>query len=241
MDTRKPLKLTATEFMVGAQQIVLSRRYGRRDEEELNHRFVQSQAYRLNEELLSQQHREIDCARTMEVNGFPVELSLKRFYEHENYVCRLVYLHEVAGEMRKIAVEPPELQLLELAGWIASKYYAQPPSGLRIYYHVLSNDPREAAVKESWFRQFPLGDNVQVEQFVAEKIDQIRIAFDLLDEDLPNCTDDQRHATADSPYRKCRDFCPARFNCTQFAAYLAAGALRNETNDAALVGINPGA
>lgn len=229
-----PLHLTIDEFLLSAQELVLRERHGPFPRAIAKATMGANVRALVKEALRS---RKVECHVLFGVGDLVIRLSCHGIYEHEGRLCRIVYLSGDEAADRKAGPRPEELELIELADWVAEKYYATPPLGLRLYYHVFAGKVCESHISESWYREFPLRTDAEMQTRVAERAHRIAEALLRSDADLPECSSDERHATVAAPYRKCRDHCPARFRCQQIARYYEKQNAQNIANERALASI----
>lgn len=218
--TKPTLNFTPAMFFTGPQEVVLAYRHGRCDEEDTNHRMDRTNIYQATEAQL--RHRELsNCEITIETPGLITNLQLKRCYHHEGRLCRVHYLSESASEIRKQQVKSYEIELAQVAAWAAARYFATPPLGIRLIYHVLAAEETASPIAEAWVVDLPLAPRAKIEALVSKRLGAIAAALNLPDEALPECDMDERHGTDAKPFKKCLDSCRARKTCCQFACYLA--------------------
>jgi len=230
----EPLKLTVDQFLLGPQEIVLGCRYPRSDASR-KPVIPGATIRRAIEEALKP--REIRARASFEVGNAIVELTSDGFYEHQGRLCKIVFLSEPQAEDRKNAPHARELELLNVAGWVAQRYFATPPQGLRLYYHVLGKGGPDAEIEHSWYREFPLVPEDEIQPLISERTRRIVQAFSCPDERLPECTLSEREGVPATQYSKCRDWCPARQHCHQIQRYYRKAAERSLSNQRVLESI----
>lgn len=210
------LILTIDEFLAAPQEVVLLHRHGRTDSGRSRTPIGSNVRHAIKEVLRS---REIDCHVTFEVCGTAIRLNTAGFYENEGRLCRIVYLSSQQAETRRSQATARELELVRIAGWVAERYFATPPKGLRLYYHVFRTSGPDADICESWYREYPLAPESEVRQVVAERTQRLGEALAKPDAALLECTVEERDGAPGSEYSKCRDWCPARQHCQQIDRY----------------------
>ena len=228
------LSLTIDEFLAAPQELVLRHRHGRSDRRRVVTVMGAEIPHAMKEALRS---REIHCDVTVEVCGTAIRLNTEGFHEHGGRLCRIFYLSRQDAELRRNGPMAQELELLTTAGWVAEHYFARPPKGLRLYYHVFRTSGPNAEICESWYREYPLAPESEIRQAVAKRTARIAEALTQPDEELPECTVDERNGALGSEYSKCRDWCPARAHCQQIERYYAKQTERSLANERALASI----
>lgn len=233
-------RLTVDEFLRGPQELILLRRHGRGgDVDRPSYPAVGADIRSAIKEAL--RAREIRCRVKFEVGDAVIELRSDDLYEHEGRLCKIIFLHRREAQDRKLDCEPPELQSLRLAGWVADHHFANSPAGLRIYYHVFGKGGADAQIKESWYREFPLAPEEDIRALVTDRTRQLSEALSLPDDALPECSQQERTQPPRAGYSKCRDWCPARQHCHQMHRFYAAATERYLAGERALESIDPGA
>jgi hypothetical protein len=228
------LELTIDEFLLSPQELTLRKRHGV-VERELSQSVVGENARRLVQQTLCS--RKLECHVRFRLGDLVFKLASRGIYEHEGRLCRIVYLSRNEAAARRASPLPNELDLIELAGWVAQQHFATPPLALRLYYHVFDGSGPEAQICESWYREFSLRSDAEMRTLVVERAHRISEALKRADENLPECTLEERHATEDAPYRKCRDYCPARAHCRQIKRHYDKETARSVANEKFLAGI----
>lgn len=181
--------------------------------------------------------REIHAHVTIGFEDAVVELTTEGFYEHEGRVCKILFLSPHQSDERNKEPDARELEALRVAGWVAEHYFATPPLGLRLYYHVFGKGGADAEINQSWYREFPLPSDHEIRPLITERTRRIAEALTLPDEALPECTVIERDGILGSEYRKCRDWCPARQHCQQIGRYYAKETECSLANERALANI----
>ena len=228
------LKLTVDQFLRGPQEIVLIHRHGRAHQSDRPTLIGAKIRSDMKEALRS---REINSHVKFGVQETVIELTTDGFHENEGHLCKVVFLPPQHAEDRRTNPNPPELLALELAGWVAAHFFATPPLGLRLYYHVFGKGGEVAEVEQSWCREFALAAEENIRPLVVEQTRRIGEAFTRPDETLPECTVEERDAAPGSEYSKCRDWCPARKHCEQIHRHYREETERSLAGERALASI----
>jgi hypothetical protein len=228
------LKLTVEDFLLGPQEILLVDRYGGQEGRDAPAASGATLRKIIKKALLS---RAIQAHVTVGFDIPVIELTTEGFYEHEGRVCKIILWPPQRAEERKNERSERELQAIRVAGWITEHYFATPPLGLRLYYHVVAKGVQDREIKESCYREFPLASEDEIRPIIAERVRRITEAFTKPDDALPECTVDERHGTPGSEYSKCKDWCPARKNCQQIRRYYQKETERSLANERALARI----
>lgn len=229
------LELTVDKFLRGSQELVLLRRHPETQRTIKPATRMGAETRRQIKEAL--RSREVHCHVTFGVADIAVKLRCEGVYEHEGHLCRIVYLSQKEAEGLDRNAEPAELEGLKISGWVAERYYATPPNGLRLYYHVFDSPDAAAEICQSWYREFPLADEAEMRSLVATRTQRIAEAFKKPDEALPECTLLEREGRPGAEYSKCRDWCPARAHCQQINRYYDAATARWVAGERALAAI----
>ena len=209
--------LTLAEFFTSAQEVVLCRRHGRCGEDPDNHRAEKSDIYRLIESSLKL--RQLDFAScAFRFGKLFARLSAKRFYHHEGYVCRFFYLNGRYRDVRPDGPSQQELELAQVATFVIDQYFQEPSLGIRLYYVCLSPELCDNPILERKVVRAPKWNAERVKRIIEDRLHKLSTAVSLADESLPECSLEERFGSAFNPYRKCRDFCRARFHCHQYAS-----------------------
>ncbi|MEY2563575.1 MAG: hypothetical protein QOH88_1768 [Verrucomicrobiota bacterium] len=230
----QPLTLSADQFLLGPQEIVLINRHGCDDAGRAPLAPGATIRRSIKEGLRS---REIHAHITIGFEHAVVDLTTNGFYEHEGRVCKILFLSPHQADERNKEPNVRELEALKIAGWVAEHYFANPPLGLRLYYHVLKQTGADAEINESWYREFPLVPEEEIRPLIAERTRGIAEALTQPDEALPECTVDERNGAPGSEYSKCRDWCPARAHCQQIERHYVKETERSLANERALASI----
>lgn len=233
MDSQ-PLKLSVDQFLAGPQEILLIERHGRDDTSRKPIRPGATIRAAIKAALHS---REIHARVTVGFENRVVELTTEGFYEHEGRVCKILFLSPQEADERHREPEAQDLRALRIGGWVAERYFATPPLGLRLYYHLFKTHGADAEIIESWYREFPLAPDDEIQPIIAEQTQRIAEALTRPNEALPECTLDERGGAPGSEYSKCRDWCPARGHCQQIDRYYATATERSLANERALASI----
>jgi hypothetical protein len=230
----QPLTLTVDRFLLGLQEIALMHRHACTDAGR-KPAIPGATIRRTMKEAL--QSREIHARVTFEVQNAIVELTSDGFYEHEGRLCKIVFLSRQHAEDRKNEPDARELESLKVAGWVVDHYFATPPQGLRLYYHVLGKGGPDAEIEQSWYREFPLASHDEIQLLILERTRRIAEALTYPDEALPECTLSERDGAPGTQYSKCRDWCPARQHCQQIQRYYNRATERSLSNQKVLESI----
>jgi hypothetical protein len=230
----QPLTLTVDRFLLGLQEIALMHRHACTDAGR-KPAIPGATIRRTMKEAL--QSREIHARVTFEVQNAIVELTSDGFYEHEGRLCKIVFLSRQQAEDRKNEPDARELESLKVAGWVVDHYFATPPQGLRLYYHVLGKGGPDAEIEQSWYREFPLASHDEIQLLILERTRRIAEALTYPDEALPECTLSERDGAPGTQYSKCRDWCPARQHCQQIQRYYNRATERSLSNQKVLESI----
>jgi hypothetical protein len=228
------LKLSVDEFLVGPQELVLLHRHGAGERGRPGVAMGGDIRRAIKEALRS---REIYCRVRFQVRNAVIELTSEDLYEHEGRICKIVFLSRQQAEDRKKKPATRELESLKFAGWVAEHYFATPPQGLRLYYHVFGKGAADAEIEGSWYREFPLASEDEIQPLIAERTRRIVDALTQPDEALPECTLIERDGTLGTPYSKCRDWCPTRQHCQQIKRHYNEATERSLSNQRILEGI----
>jgi hypothetical protein len=228
------LNLTIEEFLAAPQQVVLLHRHGQSDRQ-LNQPATGSEIRRAIKEAL--RSREVHAHVTIGFEHRVVELTTDGFYEHEGRLCKILFLSPQEADERHKEPDVLDLHLLTIGGWVAEHFFATPPLGLRLYYHVFETYGADAQIRESWYREFPLAPDDEIRPLIAGQTRRIAEALTLPDDALAECSLDEREGAPGAEYTKCRDWCPARGHCQQVARYYARETERSLANERALASI----
>ena len=216
MDSNK-ITLTIPDLIVGIQETMLVTRHGRMDESSGGHGELRRELYRYMSHSLEGNELSFDIF--LRRGDLDVVLRLRRLYHHEGYVYRICYVTDGAKAVfAKGVAKGTDIAITQLGAWAAAKYFSTPPKGCRIIYHRVSENPNDPEpVKESKLFTFELLDDDTMHDFVDKRIELIQQNIRTPDQNLPECSLEERFALKTDNYCKCRSACRARDYCHQYA------------------------
>jgi hypothetical protein len=159
--------------------------------------------------------REIAFKFAIESPGLLLTFDLKNFYHDQGSLCRIFRVSRNEAERRKwCGAKPDEILLGEVGGWLAAQRYASPPKSVRLIYHVRPTKNLKTAAHPAWTLDLPLRPDDEMHQVIVLKMQAIAEALSVEDDNLPECSFQERDGNDYNEYRRCHH-CGVRDSCRQ--------------------------
>lgn len=212
------IDLTIPSLLTSTQENILAFRHGEESEAPTHDRATKAQLYRLQEARL-RDLRELSMMLTLNVGDeLLCHLESKRYYHDQGGVVRLFFIGTDADDIRNklpAHAKPRDILGMQLAGWMARRFFRTSPGFLRLVYHVFD----ETGLRDSKEFSVPFADDSRMEEWLMDRLGRLAAAWTVPGEHMPPCTVEERYGTNRQPFNKCRDFCRVRHVCQQWAGY----------------------